>query len=124
MMADMNGMSQELQRLVSKRMEAELQALQIKFLMAFVAVLFALAATSLCQGWLKSRLNKDEYVGSRHHPACLFLRLINLKVNYSVWSKEFRRSRWRGDLQTIEHNSDSTRHRQPFGHRMHHRTCC
>ena len=61
-MADMNGMSQELQRLVSKRMQAELQGLQIKFLMAIVAVLFALAAASFCQGWLKSRLNKDRRV--------------------------------------------------------------
>ena len=61
-MADRDGMSPELEQLVSERLQAELQALKIKFSLAFFAVLFALAAASLCWGGLKSKRNKDRRV--------------------------------------------------------------
>ena len=44
----------ELERLVGERLQAEIQALKIKFLLCFVAILFALAAASLFWGGLKS----------------------------------------------------------------------
>lgn len=61
-MAERDGMSPELEQLVSERLQAELQALKIKFSLAFFAVLFALAAASLCWGGLKSKRNKDRRV--------------------------------------------------------------
>ena len=72
-MADRDGMSPELEQLVSERLQAELQALKIKFSLAFFAVLFALAAASLCWGGLKSKRNKDRRVRRMSTPSSLAL---------------------------------------------------
>jgi len=55
-----DAISPELERLVSERLQAELQAMRIKFSLCFAAILFALAAASLFWGGLKSKRGKDK----------------------------------------------------------------
>jgi len=55
-----DAISPDLERLVSERLQAELQAMRIKFSLCFAAILFALAAASLFWGGLKSKRGKDK----------------------------------------------------------------
>jgi hypothetical protein len=102
-------------------MQAELQALQIKFSMAFVAVLFALAAASLCQGLLKSRLNKDRRVRRISTSSSLSFSEVNQPQSPSqrpavrpqgapshVLSKSTRENSLQGNLLAAEIPADSS----------------
>ncbi len=53
------GVSVELQQLVQERMQAEVQALKVKFTLCFVSILFALTGAGLLWGGLKKKRARD-----------------------------------------------------------------
>jgi hypothetical protein len=64
MLAEEGHMSPHLTRLVHERLQAEVQALKVKFSLCFVAILFALAGAAFLWGGLKQK-RKDRRSRSR-----------------------------------------------------------